>query len=82
MRSIVIAPARTGRERRRRTAVMATDHTNKGILTRDIPDCRMFMMVVMKLMAPRIEEAPARWREKIVRSTEGLVCARLAESGG
>jgi len=30
----------------------------------------MLMIVVMKLMAPRIEETPAKWREKIVRSTE------------
>ena len=30
----------------------------------------MLMMVVMKLMAPRIEETPARCREKMVRSTE------------
>ena len=30
----------------------------------------MLMMVVMKLIAPRIEEIPARWREKITKSTE------------
>lgn len=30
----------------------------------------MLIIVVMKLMDPRIEETPARWREKIVRSTE------------
>lgn len=30
----------------------------------------MLMMVVIKLMAPRIEETPARCKEKIVRSTE------------
>jgi len=28
------------------------------------------MMVVMKLIAPRIDDTPAKWREKIVRSTE------------
>jgi hypothetical protein len=30
----------------------------------------MLIMVVMKLIAPRIEEAPARWRLKIDRSIE------------
>ena len=28
------------------------------------------MIVVMKLMAPEIEATPARWREKMVKSTE------------
>lgn len=40
------------------------------------------MMVVMKLIAPRIDDTPARWREKIVRSTEAPACARLPASGG
>jgi hypothetical protein len=31
VRSIVIAPARTGNDRRRRTTVIVTAHTNKGI---------------------------------------------------
>ena len=37
VRSIVIPAARTGRDRRRRTAVMRTDHTNKGAWYWDIP---------------------------------------------
>ena len=40
------------------------------------------MMVVIKLMAPRIDEIPARWREKIVRSTEAPAWARLPAKGG
>jgi len=31
----------------------------------------MLKMVVMKLMAPRIDDAPARCSEKIARSTAG-----------
>lgn len=42
----------------------------------------MLMMVVIKLMAPRIDEIPARWREKIVRSTEAPAWARLPARGG
>lgn len=42
----------------------------------------MLMIVVMKLMAPRIDETPARCREKIVRSTDAPAWARLPASGG
>lgn len=42
----------------------------------------MFKIVVIKLMAPRIEETPAKWREKIVRSTEAPAWARFPASGG
>jgi len=67
--SIVIAPARTGKDNSRSRAVMNTDQTNNGIRSNDMNGDRMLMIVVMKLMAPRIEEIPARWREKIPRST-------------
>ena len=40
------------------------------------------MIVVIKLMVPRIEEIPARCREKIVRSTEAPSWARLPARGG
>lgn len=51
-------------------AVINTDHTNRGTRSNVMVYERMFMMVVMKLMAPRIDEAPARWSEKIVKSTD------------
>jgi len=56
----VMAPARTGRDRSRRMAVIMTDHTNSGMESRFIDSGRMFRIVVMKLMAPRIEDTPAR----------------------
>lgn len=58
--NIVIAPARTGRLRRRRIAVRRTDHTNKGIRSKDIPGDRILIIVVIKFAEPRIEEAPAK----------------------
>jgi len=70
-RSIVIAPANTGIDSKRRIAVMRTDHTNKGVSFQDIVETRILIMDVMKLIAPKIEEIPARWRLKIVKSTEG-----------
>lgn len=69
--NIVIAPAKTGKDNNNKIAVIKTDHTNKGIRSIVIPIDRMFTMVVMKLIAPKIEEAPARWREKIAKSTDG-----------
>jgi len=55
----VIAPARTGRERRRRIAVIKIDQTNRGILSRDNIFWCIFIIVEIKLIAPRIEDIPA-----------------------
>ncbi len=52
--------ARTGRERRRRTAVISTAHTNSGVWYWEIAGGFMLIMVVIKLIAPRIEETPAK----------------------
>ena len=60
VRSIVIAPARTGNDKRRSTVVILTAHTNRGIRSSRIPSLRILRTVVMKLIAPKMEEAPAR----------------------
>lgn len=60
VRSIVIAPANTGNDRRRRTTVIVTAHTNKGIRSKRRPFHRMLATVVIKLIAPKIDEIPAR----------------------
>jgi len=36
----------------------------------------------MKFTAPKIEEIPAKWREKIAKSTEAPLWAILEERGG
>lgn len=77
-----MAPARTGRERRRRIAVKNTDQTNKGAWSQVIPGARMLIIVVIKFTAPKIEEAPARWRLKIDRSTEAPAWAIPLARGG
>jgi len=79
--SIVIAPASTGRDRRRRIAVSSTDHANSGISSRDIPSPRMLEMVVIKLALPRMLLTPARCSEKIPKSTAPPEWPRV-ESGG
>lgn len=52
--------ARTGSDRRRRTAVIRTAQTNRGVWYWEIAGGFILIIVVMKLMAPRIEEIPAR----------------------
>lgn len=82
VRSIVIAPAKTGRDNNKRMAVRNTDQTNRGVRSHVIPVVRMLMIVVMKLTAPKIEEAPARCNLKMDRSTDAPACAIPADSGG
>lgn len=56
----MIAPAKTGRERRRRIAVIFTAQRNKDMRSKISPLERVFIIVVIKFKEPRIEEAPAR----------------------
>jgi len=67
--SIVMAPARTGRESKRRIVVKRTDHTNKGIRSEVIVKGRILIIVVIKLILPKIDETPAKCKEKIAKST-------------
>jgi len=60
VRSIVMAAARTGKAKTRRTAVIATDQTKRGIRPEVIPFGRIFFAVVIKLIEARIEDTPAR----------------------
>lgn len=46
-----------------------TAQTNKGVLFAVIPGALMFVIVTMKLIAPKIEETPARCKEYIPKST-------------
>jgi len=57
---MVIAPAKTGRDRSNKIAVKNTDQTNNGVRSHVIPTERMLIIVVIKFTAPKIEEAPAR----------------------
>ena len=68
---MVMPPARTGSDKSSRNTVTRIDHTNSGILCRVMPGARMLKMVVMKLMAPRIDEAPARWIDRMTKSIDG-----------
>jgi hypothetical protein len=65
VRSIVIAPANTGKDKSNKIAVISTAHANRGIRSRNIPKVRIFPSVLMKFTAPRIDETPAKCKEKI-----------------
>src|SRR5436305_2251591 len=78
---MVMAPASTGSARSSRNTVTRIDQTNSGILCSVMPGARMLKIVVMKLMAPRIEEAPAMCSDRIAKSTAGPGWP-LEESGG
>ena len=68
---MVIAPARTGKDKSNKNVVTKMDHTNSGILCRVSPGALIFRIVVIKLIELRIDEAPARCKLKITRSTAG-----------
>jgi len=77
-----MAPANTGNDNNNKIAVIITDHTNNGKFSKDIFLFRIFKIVVMKLMAPRIEDTPAICKEKIVKSTEFPLWNSWFDSGG
>ena len=78
---MVIAPASTGTASSSRKAVTSMDHTNNGILCSVMPGARMLKMVVMKLAAPMMEEAPAKCSENSAKSIDGLEWNWLSDSG-
>jgi len=77
-----MAPARTGKERRSSIVVIKIDQTNRGIRSMVIPGERILIMVVINFTDAIIEEAPARWSEKMARSTQPPACAAGPDRGG
>ena len=80
--SIVIAAANTGSDNNNKNTVINTAHTNKGKRSNFIPSQRILITVVIKFKAPKIEDTPAKCKEKIAISTEGPACAILEDNGG
>lgn len=65
----MIAPASTGRDRSNRTAVIKTDQQKREVRSINIPILRRLPTVLIKFTAPKIEDTPAKCREKIAKST-------------
>ena len=57
---MVIAPANTGKDSSNNTAVTTTAQPNSANLCNLIPGALIFRIVVMKFIAPNIEEIPAK----------------------
>jgi hypothetical protein len=79
---MVIAPARTGKDSNNKIAVINTVQTNKGNLLNSIPLHLIFWIVTIKLIAPAIDEMPAKWRLKIAQSTLAPEWAKTPLKGG
>jgi hypothetical protein len=71
VKTIVIAPARTGNDNNNNTAVIITAHPNKANLCNLIPGLLILIIVVIKLIAPNKLLTPARCKAKIAKSTLG-----------
>jgi len=79
---MVIAPANTGNDNSNKNAVIKTVQTNKGKRLNIIPRHLMLLIVTIKLIAPAIDEIPAKCRLKIAKSTEAPECANTPANGG
>ena len=77
-----MAPAKTGKLNKSKKAVTNTDHTNKLRRSKVIPGARILIIVVIKLMAPKIEDIPAKCKEKIAKSTAQEPWAIGPDKGG
>ena len=69
--TIVIPPAKTGKDNNSKTAVITTDHPNKANLCNLIPGVLIFAIVVIKFIAPNKLLTPDKCRAKIAKSTLG-----------
>lgn len=58
VKSIVIPPAKTGKDKSNKKAVIKTAHTNNGSLCIYKPGTRILKTVHIKFIAPNNEETP------------------------
>jgi len=70
-----MAPAKTGNDNNSKNAVIYTAQTNNGVLCAVIPGARMFVIVTIKLIAPKMDDTPAKCKEYIAQSTDAPECA-------
>jgi hypothetical protein len=71
VKTIVIAPAKTGKDNNNKTAVITTAHPNKANLCSLIPGLLILRIVVMKFMAPNKLLIPDKCKANIAKSTLG-----------
>jgi len=78
----IILPAKTGNDNNNKTAVTKIAQPNNGTLCNTCPGIRIFITVVMKFIAPSMDDIPARCSEKIAKSTDPPLWACAAAKGG
>jgi hypothetical protein len=69
--TIVIAPAKTGKDNNNNTAVINTAHPNKVKPCNLIPGALIFIRVLIKFIAPNKLLTPDKCKAKIAKSTLG-----------
>ena len=80
--SIVIAPAKTGKEITNKIVVKTTLQTKSVIRSKDNNGDRILYAVEIKLILPKIDEAPAKCKLKIAKSTLFPLWDKTLERGG
>lgn len=80
--NIVIAPAKTGKDRINKVDVTTIDQMNSGVLYILIPLVRILIKVVMKLIDLKIDEIPPKCKEKIAKSTDRSLWYKIDDNGG
>jgi hypothetical protein len=77
----VIAPAKTGKESTSKKTVTKTVQTKRPICSTETDILRKFFTVLIKLIPPKIELAPAKCNLKIAKSTELPGCPKVLKGG-
>jgi hypothetical protein len=77
-----MAPAKTGKDKTSKKVVIPTLQINNDNRSIVIPLERIFKMVLIKLIEPIIEEAPAKCKLKIAKSTDLPLCPIFLDKGG
>jgi hypothetical protein len=80
--NIVIPPANTGNDNTNNTAVIFIAQANNGILSIVIPPALIFIIVVIKFIAPNIDDIPAKCKLNIAISTAPPLCPIVDDNGG
>jgi hypothetical protein len=80
--TIVIPPAKTGKDNNNNTAVITTAHPNKANLCNFIPGVLILTIVVIKLIAPNKLLTPERCKANIAKSTLGPLWLCTPDKGG
>jgi len=82
VKSIVIAPARTGKDKTKRKVVSRTLQMKRGRRSNEVKWFRILIIVEIKLIDPKIDLAPAKCKEKIAKSTANPLWPIVLAKGG